>query len=72
MVEGMSFLDGVRAGAFTIPGDGCIDFVPIFKVLEESGYEGYMVVEAEQDPDKANPLKYAMMARKFISEKTGL
>ncbi len=70
--EGMSFLDGVRAGAFTIPGDGCIDFVPIFKVLEESGYEGYMVVEAEQDPDKANPLKYAMMARKFISEKTGL
>ena len=40
--------------------------------LEESGYEGYMVVEAEQDPDKANPLKYAMMARKFISEKTGL
>lgn len=70
--EKMSFLDGVRAGAFTIPGDGCIDYDPIFKVLEESGYEGYMVVEAEQDPAKANPLEYAIRARKFIREKTGL
>jgi len=70
--EKMSFLDGVRAGAFTIPGDGCIDFAPIFRVLEESGYEGYMVVEAEQDPAKANPLEYAIRARKSIKEKTGL
>lgn len=70
--ERMSFLDGVRAGAFTIPGDGCIDYDPIFKVLEDSGYEGYMVVEAEQDPAKANPLEYAIRARKFIKEKTGL
>ena len=70
--EKMSFLDSVRAGAFTIPGDGCIDYDPIFKVLEESGYEGYMVVEAEQDPAKANPLEYAIRARKFIREKTGL
>ena len=70
--ERMSFLDGVRAGAFTIPGDGCIDFDPIFKVLEETGYEGYMVVEAEQDPAKANPFEYAVRARKFIAEKTGL
>ena len=55
--ENMSFLAGVRAGAFTIPGDGCINYDPIFKVLEEAGYEGYMVVEAEQDPAKANPLQ---------------
>ncbi|WP_077612526.1 myo-inosose-2 dehydratase [Clostridium sp. Marseille-P2415] len=68
----MSFLAGVRAGAFTIPGDGCISFDPIFKVLEEASYEGYMVVEAEQDPAKANPLEYAIRARKFIAEKTGL
>lgn len=68
----MSFLDGVRAGAFTIPGDGCIDFAPIFQVLEEDGYQGYMVVEAEQDPAKANPLEYAIRARKFIAENTGL
>lgn len=70
--ENMSFLAGVRAGAFTIPGDGCINYDPIFKVLEEAGYEGYMVVEAEEDPAKANPLEYAIRARKFIAEKTGL
>ncbi|MBQ4416977.1 MAG: myo-inosose-2 dehydratase [Butyrivibrio sp.] len=68
----LSFLDGVRAGAFTIPGDGGVSFEPIFELLEENGYEGYMVVEAEQDPAKANPLEYAINARKYIREKTGL
>lgn len=68
----LSFLAGVRAGAFTIPGDGCVDFQSIFKVLEEADYTGYMVVEAEQDPAKANPLEYAVRARKFIAENTGL
>lgn len=67
-----SFLEGVRQGAFTIPGDGCVDFDPIFTCLAESGYEGYMVVEAEQDPAKANPLEYAIRARKFIREHTDL
>ena len=70
--ENLSFLQGVRLGAFTIPGDGCIDFDPIFKVLEEADYEGYMLVEAEQDPAIANPLEYAIRARRFIAEKTGL
>lgn len=70
--EGLSFLEGVRLGAFTVPGDGCIDFEPIFRILEETGYEGYMLVEAEQDPAKANPLEYAIKARKYIAEKTGL
>lgn len=68
----LSFLAGVRLGTFTVPGDGSIDFGPIFKALEERDYEGYMVVEAEQDPAKANPLEYAVMARKFIAAKTGL
>ncbi len=72
LTEHLSFLEGVRQGAFTIPGDGCVDFDPIFKVLAESGYEGYMVVEAEQDTAKANPLDYAIRARKFIREHTGL
>lgn len=70
--EDKSFLDAVRMGAFTVPGDGAIDFEPIFKVFEKSGYKGYMVVEAEQDPAKANPLEYALKARHYISEKTGL
>ncbi len=70
--EDLSFLEGVRLGTFTVPGDGCINFDPIFQVLEENEYEGYMLVEAEQDPVRANPLEYAMKARKFIAEKTGL
>jgi len=70
--EKLSFLDAVRAGAFTIPGDGCIDFSSIFKILDENNYEGWMVVEAEQDPLKANPLEYAIQARKYIKENTGL
>ena len=70
--ENLSFLQGVREGAFTIPGDGCVDFDSIFAVLEAHDYHGYMLVEAEQDPAKANPLKYAIQARKFIREKTGI
>jgi inosose dehydratase len=70
--KGLSFLDGVKMGTFTVPGDGDIDFDPIFKTLEDANYEGWMVVEAEQDPAKANPFEYAVKARKFIKEKTGL
>ncbi len=70
--KGESFLQGVRKGTFTVPGDGVIDFEPIFKVLEENDYEGYVLVEAEQDPAKANPFEYAVKARKYIAEKSGL
>ena len=70
--EKMSFLQGVRAGAFTVPGDGVIDFKPVFEVLEETGYEGYVLVEAEQDPAIANPFEYALKARKYINEVSGL
>jgi len=68
----LSFLQGVRKGVFTVPGDGMIDFDPVFKVLSDHGYEGWFVVEAEQDPALANPLEYAQKARSFIKEKTGL
>ena len=70
--EGWSFLTAVRNGAFTVPGDGCVDFDPIFKLLADAHYEGWLLVEAEQDPEKANPLEYAMKARAFIREHTGL
>ena len=70
--EHLSFLQGVRLGTFTVPGDGYISFDEIFDVLKENNYEGYMLVEAEQDPAKANPLEYAMKARAYIKEKTGL
>ena len=67
-----SFLDAVRNGTFTVPGDGDVDFDPVFRVLEEAGYEGWLLVEAEQDPAKADPLEYAMKARDYIRRHTGL
>ena len=70
--EGWSFLTAVRNGAFTVPGDGCVNYDPIFKLLSEARYEGWLLVEAEQDPAMANPLEYAIKARKYIREHTGL
>lgn len=66
--EHLSFLQGVRLGAFTVPGDGVIDFAPIFEILGEADYAGWLLVEAEQDPAKANPLEYAIKARKYIKK----
>jgi inosose dehydratase len=68
----MSFLGAVKSGAFTVPGDGSVDFAPVFKELASIGYEGWWVVEAEQDPALANPLEYAIKARKYIREKSGI
>lgn len=62
-----SFLKSVREGTFTVPGDGCVDFASVFAALEKFGYEGWLLVEAEQDPAKANPFQYAKMARSYIS-----
>ena len=63
-----SFLTGVKKGVFTVPGDGIIDFAPIMKAITESGYKGWIVVEAEQDPAKANPFEYALKGRKYIEQ----
>lgn len=65
---GRSFLDSMRAGFFTVPGDGVIDFKPILQTLADHGFEGWLMVEAEQDPSKANPLLYAMKARAYLRE----
>jgi len=70
--EDWSFLKAVKEGVFTVPGDGMIDFEPLFKILADNDYAGWFVVEAEQDPAKANPFEYAIKARSFIREKTGL
>ncbi|MEI6877343.1 MAG: TIM barrel protein, partial [Spirochaetota bacterium] len=70
--EKLSFLNAVKSGAFTVPGDGSIDFTPVFKALAAAGYVGWWVVEAEQDPALANPLEYAIKARKYILDKAGV
>ena len=66
--KGLSFLEGVRMGTFTVPGDGAIDFAPVFDVIGASDYTGWLLVEAEQDPAVANPLEYAIKARKYIKQ----
>lgn len=68
-----SFLWGVKNGMFTVPGDGnCVNWDAIFSILKESNYEGWIVVEAEQDPAKADPLEYAQKARAFMREQLGV
>ncbi len=66
--KGMSFMDGVRAGVFTVPGDeeGGVDFLPLLKILKEINYSGWIVIEAEQDPDVRNPFQYQSLGLKTL------
>jgi inosose dehydratase len=57
----------VLAGVFTVPGDGALDYAPLLAVLKSAGYSGWLVVEAEQDPVKAPPLRYARMGFAYLS-----
>lgn len=79
--EGWSFMDGVRGGVFTVPGDqeGEVDFGPLLAVLSEAGYgqgdDRWLVIEAEQDPDERNPLLYqtlGLATLKRLARETGL
>ncbi len=75
--EDLSFLEGVRRGVFTVPGDpeGSVDFMPVFRIAAEHGYDGWLVIEAEQDPVVRNPFKYQSMglkALKKLAEEAGL
>jgi inosose dehydratase len=63
-----SFNSAVREGMFTVPGDGDIDFSAIAEFIRTSGYRGWIVVEAEQDPAKAAPKLYAEKAYHFIGK----
>ena len=70
-----SFRQAFLDGAFTVPGDGCIDYKPLLNFLKKINYEGWLVVEAEQDPAKANPLEYAKIGHSYLTnacEDTGL
>ena len=62
-----SFLKTILSGIFTVPGDGCIDFSSIVKILQQNHYNGWIIVEAEQDPDKADPLHYAISSRNYLN-----
>ena len=66
--EDLSFRAAFLEGAFTVPGDGCIDYQPLFNVLKNNNYSGWLVVEAEQDPAKANPLEYAKIGYNYLRD----
>ncbi|NHT76961.1 myo-inosose-2 dehydratase [Rhizobiaceae bacterium CRRU44] len=75
--EHLSFLDGVRLGVFTVPGDpeGCVAFEPVLKIAAEHGYAGWLVIEAEQDSAVREPFLYQNMgltALKAMSRNAGL
>jgi inosose dehydratase len=57
--DGWSFLNGVINGTFTVPGDGALDYEAVLSTLKNAGYEGWLVVEAEQDPAVAPSYEYA-------------
>ena len=62
----LTFRQAFIDGAFTVPGDGCIDYKPFLSILKENNYSGWLVVEAEQDPEKANPLEYAKIGFNYL------
>ncbi len=64
----LSFRNAILEGAFTVPGDGCIDYRPFFNLLKTINYSGWLVVEAEQDPKKANPFEYAKKGFEYLSK----
>lgn len=70
--QGLSFQQGIEAGIFTVPGDGDIKVFPeILDALAEADFAGWICIEAEQDPAKANPLQYAKMGRAYLRQVLG-
>jgi inosose dehydratase len=75
--ERLSFLEGVRRGVFTVPGDaeGGVEFTSVLKIAAQYGYQGWLVIEAEQDPDVRNPFEYQSMglsSLKAMAQAVGL
>ena len=66
--QGLSFLEGVRRGVFTVPGDpdGCVDFPAVLKIAAGHAYQGWLVIEAEQDPAVRVPLTYQSMGLRYL------
>jgi len=66
--QDLSFRESFLKGVFTVPGDGCIDYEPLFKILYDYKYNDWLIIEAEQNPKKANPLEYAKIGHKYLSD----
>ena len=72
IASGGSFLDGVLQGMFTVPGDGELEFLPLFEALSRMDYSGWVIVEAEQDPAIANPRAFAQIGLGTLRQKARL
>lgn len=68
----LSFNDAVRAGLFTVPGEGIVNYAPVIHFLKNSTYEGWIIIEAEQDPEKAPPLETVKKARAWVKNEVGI
>ena len=66
LTNDMSFRNSFIEGVFTVPGDGCIDYAPIINILFKNNYQKWLVIEAEQDPSKANPFKYSKIGYDYL------
>ncbi|MCH8950581.1 MAG: myo-inosose-2 dehydratase, partial [Proteobacteria bacterium] len=68
--ERLSFRDAVRRGVFTVPGDpaGAVDFAPVLRAAAEHGYDGWLVIEAEQDPEVHDPVEFQSLGLKSLGE----
>ena len=66
LAQQKSFIDAVLAGVFTVPGDGDIDFQLLCEALVRMDYDGWIIVEAEQDPRQANPVTYARKGINYL------
>ena len=66
--KNLSFRHAFLEGAFTVPGDGCIDYNPVLEQLKKNDYNSWLVVEAEQDPKKANPFEYAKKGYSYLKK----
>ena len=64
----LSFRDSFLEGVFTVPGDCCINYNPLIKILYENEYSDWLVVEAEQNPSKANPYEYAKKGYNYLKK----
>lgn len=70
--KGWSFERAIQAGLFNVVGSGDIGTFPeILQVLAKADFAGWLIVEAEQNPGKANPLEYATKARAYLREQLG-
>ena len=68
--ERLSFLAAVRRGVFTVPGDpaGAVDFAPVLRAAAGHGYDGWLVIEAEQDPAVHDPAGFQSLGLKALRE----